>query len=271
MPAARRVLAAGMVATLMATAHAAEPPAGEAPVVLYAAGSLREALTTITAAWEAATGHRVAAQFGPSGVLRQRIEGGEPAQILASADTEHPQKLARAGGWGAPVVFVRNRLCALAVPAVQVPAGGLLELLLQPTLRLATSTPRVDPSGDYAWELFHRAEGLRPGAFATLSAKALQLTGASDSPQPPTGRSTYAWNLEQGRADVFLTYCTNAVAAQREVPALQVLAIPADLQVAAAYALTVRSGAPAAAQALADALLAPPAQAVFRRLGFAAP
>jgi opacity protein-like surface antigen len=29
------------------------------------------------------------------------------------ADIQHPQRLANAGAWGAPAVFVRNSLCAL--------------------------------------------------------------------------------------------------------------------------------------------------------------
>ncbi len=241
------------------------------PPAVFAAGSLREALTTIATALEARTGTRVALGFGPSGLLRERIEKGEAAQVFASADTEHPQRLANAGDWQAPVVFVRNRLCALVVPGLALTTDTMLDTLLRPEVRLATSTPKADPSGDYAWELFRRAELLRPGTFALLSAKALQLTGASDSPQPPAGRNAYAWNMEEGRADVFLTYCTNAIAAQRELPALRVVDMPAALRVSAAYALTVRRGAPAAASDFAQALLAPEAQAQFQRLGFAAP
>ena len=104
-----------------------------------------------------------------------------------------------------------------------------------------------------------------------LETKALQLTGGAQSAQAPAGRNTYAWVMEQNRADVFLTYCTNAVAARAEVPSLQVVAVPEALQVGAAYGLTVRAGASAHAQAFAQAVLQPPAQAVFRRLGFAAP
>ena len=47
--------------------------------------------------------------------------------------------------------------------------------------------------------------------------------------------------------------------------------LPPELQVGAAYGLTVRDGAPAAARAFAQALLAPPAQAVLQRHGFVAP
>ena len=138
-------------------------------------------------------------------------------------------------------------------------------------MRLGISTPKADPSGDYAWELFRRADALQPGATVRLQAKALQLTGAADSLPAPAGRNTYAWVMEQNRADVFLTYCTNAVAARAELPRLQVVAIPDALQVGAAYGVTVRADAPANAQAFAKVLLQPPAQSVFRRLGFAAP
>lgn len=260
------VILLGLAGAAMTSAFAQTPPPA-----IYAAGSLREALTSIATALEARTGNRVALTFGASGLLRERIEKGEAAQVFASADTEHPQRLANAGDWQAPVVFVRNWLCAVAAPALALTPDTLLDTLLRPGVRLATSTPKADPSGDYAWELFRKAELLRPGTFALLSAKALQLTGASDSPKPPAGRNAYAWNMDEGKADVFLTYCTNAVAAQRELPALRVVDIPADLQVSAAYALTVRHDATVAARDFAQALLAPEALAQFQRLGFAAP
>lgn len=241
------------------------------PVQVYAAGSLRDALTEIARDHEARTGQKVVLTFAASGLLRERIEQGAPAQVFASADTKHPQRLANQGQWQAPVVFTRNTLCALAQGAVAVTSDTLLGTMLQPQVRLGISTPKADPAGDYAWALFQKAEALQPGATARLEAKALQLTGGANSAQAPAGRNTYAWVMEQNRADVFLTYCTNAVAARAEVPSLQVVAVPEALQVGAAYGLTVRAGAPAQAQAFAQAVLQPPAQAVFRRLGFAAP
>ena len=241
------------------------------PVQVYAAGSLRDALTEIARDHEARTGQKVVLTFAASGLLRERIEQGAPAQVFASADTKHPQRLANQGQWQAPVVFTRNTLCALAQGTVAVTSDTLLGTMLQPQVRLGISTPKADPAGDYAWALFQKAEALQPGATARLEAKALQLTGGANSAQAPAGRNTYAWVMEQNRADVFLTYCTNAVAARAEVPSLQVVAVPEALQVGAAYGLTVRAGAPAQAQAFAQAVLQPPAQAVLRRLGFAAP
>lgn len=260
----RRLLGVLLAASMSAAA-------AQTPVSVYAAGSLREVLTEVAQAWQAQGGAPVALTFGASGLLRERIERGEPAQVFASADTDHPQRLATAGGWQPPVVFTRNAMCALAQPSVDASPPTLLATLLREDVRLGTSTPKADPSGDYAWELFRRAEALRPGAFAALAGKALQLTGGPDSPKPPAGRGTYAWVMEQRQADVFLTYCTNAVATRRELPQLRVVAVPPELQVAAAYGLAVREGAPPAAGAFARFLLAPAAQAVFARLGFGAP
>jgi molybdenum ABC transporter molybdate-binding protein len=253
------------------TKQAPSPSVDAAPIAVYAAGSLREVFTEIARDHQARTGQPVALTFGASGLLRERIEKGEGAQVFASADTQHPQRLAAAGGWQSPTVFVRNSLCALTQANVSTSPEGLLATLLDPAIRVGTSTPKADPSGDYAWELFRKADRLRPGAYATLDAKALKLTGGQDSPKAPAGRGTYAWVMDEGQADVFLTYCTNAVAAQQEVPRLKVVALPPALQVGAAYGLTVRQGAPAAAQAFAQALLAPPAQRTLARYGFAAP
>ena len=249
----------------MSSAHAQA-----SPLQLYAAGSLRDALTEVARQFEAQTGQAVGLTFGASGLLRERIEKGEPAQVFASADMDHPQRLAQAGGWTAPSVFALNQMCVLASPSVAASPETLLATMLRPDVRVGTSTPKADPSGDYAWALFRRAEVLQPGAYALLNAKALKLTGGADSPRPPPGRSTYAWIMGEGQADMFLTYCTNAVAAQREVPGLKIINVPPDLQVAARYGVAARQGDAAAAQLL-QYMVSPSAQAVLQRYGFGQP
>ena len=62
-----------------------------------------------------------------------------------------------------PVVFARNRLCALAAPHFVVTPDTLLDRLLDPRVKLGTSTPKSDPSGDYAWQLFEKADRLASG------------------------------------------------------------------------------------------------------------
>jgi molybdenum ABC transporter molybdate-binding protein len=267
-----RYAAVGLLALGISACQTVSPVVkAQEPVSVFAAGSLREALTAIAGEYEKNTGQRIELSFAASGLLRERIEKGEAAQVFASADTEHPQRLASTGQWQSPTVFVRNALCAITSDKISATPATLLATMLQADVRLGTSTPKADPAGDYAWLLFHRAEALQQGAFAQLDAKALKLTGGADSPQPPKGKGAYAWVMEQGQADIFLTYCTNAMAAQREVPRLRVVQLPAQLQVGAAYGLTVRTNAPASAQTFARSLGEPYAQTLFKRLGFAAP
>jgi molybdate transport system substrate-binding protein len=259
----RVLLASALMASSWHPAVAADP------VRLYAAGSLKAALTDVAKAYEGAYGTAVEAEFAASGLLRERIEEGEQADLFASANLQHPDAL-MAAGWGGPVaLFARNRLCALAQPKLDVSPATLLEVILDPDVRLGTSTPKADPSGDYAWQVFEKAEALRPGSFATLEAKALKLTGGPDSAKAPEGRNTYGWVMEENRADVFLTYCTNAVLARTEVPQLQIVGLPDELAVGADYGLIVRKEAPAEAWRLALFILAPEGQDVLADYGFA--
>jgi hypothetical protein len=123
----------------------AQPVAEVAPVQVYAAGSLREAFTEIARQHQARTGQKVALTFGASGLLRERIENGEPAHVFASADTDHPQRLAARGGWHAPVVFTRNALCALTSEQISASPETLLATLLRSDVRVGTSTPQGRP------------------------------------------------------------------------------------------------------------------------------
>lgn len=181
MTGAFHLAAAGMVA-LMASIPALH--AEEGVVRLHAAGSLRPALTELGQAFSKAHGTKVEAQFGSSGLLRERLKRGEGSDVCASADIGNPLALARAGKAGPVVLFARNRLCAVARPGLDVTPGTVLAAMLAPGTKLGTSTPRNDPAGDYAWQVFARADAVQPGARQALEAKALRLTGAPDSPRP---------------------------------------------------------------------------------------
>jgi molybdate transport system substrate-binding protein len=259
-----RLLLTGAFLMLSTLAHAET-------VSLYAAGSLKAALTEIAGAFEKHSGGKVRVEttFGPSGLLRERIEKGEPAHVFASADTGHPKRLADQGRSTGPLrVFARNQLCALARAGLAVAPERLLDTMLDPKIRLGTSTPKADPSGDYAFALFAKAEGVRPGAQAALESRALQLTGGPASERAPPDRNAYAWVMDTGKADLFLTYCTNAVLAQRELPSLQIVQIPAALNVGADYGMIVLKDAPAPATELARFMLAEAGQAILTKHGF---
>lgn len=274
----RPALAATAIAftTLVAAPPAAQAQGSPATVKVLAAGSLKNALTQVGRDYEAAhPGQRVEFVFGPSGLLRDRLQAGEAADVFASANMAHPMSLAQSGRAEPVDRFARNALCALAAPNFQLHGKRLAERFTDPLVKLATSTPKADPSGDYAFEMFDRieAQGQGPkGVAAALKARALQLTGGPDSPKPPAdGRSLYGQLVAEGKADVFITYCTNAQDAKRERAALQVLPIPADINVPAAYGLAVLKPASAAARQFSAFLLGPQGQQALASYGFSAP
>jgi molybdate transport system substrate-binding protein len=190
-----RVVAAAVAVLMSAPSHAADT------VLLHAAGSLREALDATAHAYEPDAGVTVKARYGASGLLKDEIAGGADAHVFASANMEHPRALALAGKSGPVVLFARNQLCALVRPGLAVTPATLLDRLLDPAVKVGTSTPKADPSGDYAWEAFRKAEARKPGSFALLEQKALQLTGGPASPLAPPGRSLYGVLVAQEKAD----------------------------------------------------------------------
>lgn len=247
------------------------PAKAEETVLLHAAGSLRAALTDVARDFEAAGGGKVQAKFGPSGSLKDEIAGGAKAEVFASANMEHPQALASAKRSAPVVLFARNRLCALVRPGLEVTTASLLERMLDPQVKLGTSTPKADPSGDYVWEVFRKAEKINAGAYAALEKKALQLTGGPASPPAPQGRSIYGELLAQGTADIFLTYCTNALGAQRDNSTQQIVKLPDALAVGADYGLTVMNGASVPAFKFALFILSAEGQRTMAKHGFTAP
>ena len=71
--------AVAMLGAMMESASAQES------VRLHAAGSLRSALSEIAERYEALTQTKIVAVFGASGLLRDRLAGGE------TGDSEHPR------------------------------------------------------------------------------------------------------------------------------------------------------------------------------------
>jgi ABC-type molybdate transport system substrate-binding protein len=268
-------LAVGVAVLALAGISAMVDAANQRVLNVYAAGSLRVPLLEIGRAFEARHPEvTVRDTFGASGLLKDRLMGGERADVFASANLEHPEALAAAGRAGPVQRFARNGMCALVRPGLDVTTETLVDRMLDPAVRLGTSTPRADPSGDYAWALFARVEQSgHPGARERLAAKALQLTGGPDAP-PATdaqGRSVYTTLVAGGQADLFLTYCTNTALAVREDPTLRRVDVPAAIQVAASYGVAVLAGAGPDARDFVAFLLSQDGQRVLAAHGFQPP
>jgi molybdate transport system substrate-binding protein len=240
----------------------------DSTIRVLAAGSLTGAFTELAKIYGAQTGDKVETAFGPSGLLLDRIEKGEAADLFASANMAHPETLAREGKASPAVVFVRNTLCGIARPDIHLTTANFLERILDPSVKLGTSTPKADPGGDYAWALFAKADTVKPGSRSALESKALQLVGGASSPPVPAGRNALAYFLEEHQADVFLAYCSSGQAAGG---GLDIVATPASLTVGADYGLAVvkhDTAREAVASRFAFFVLSPAGQAVLARYGF---
>jgi molybdate transport system substrate-binding protein len=167
---------------------------------VLAAGSLREVMTEIGDHYRRGTGADVTAVFGPSGVLRERIENGERADLFASADMGNPMQLLHAGRATRVVMFARNRLCGVALRRVGLTTANFLDRLLDPAIKFGTSTPKADLAGDYTWAMFRRTDALRPGSYAILDKKAQQIVGGPTSNANVGGKDPAVAALASGRS-----------------------------------------------------------------------
>ena len=257
-----RLIGAAVVLLLALAPHAGRAD----PLHIYAAGSLTGAFTDMVKALPSP--EEVAPPvFGPSGVLREKIQHGDAVDVFASADMDQPRTLSRERG-GLPVImFTRNRLCALGRTALGLMPDNLLDQLLDPTVRLATSTPGADPGGDYAWAVFARAEKVHPGAQAILQAKAQKLVGGPNTPVLVPGHGAVEGIFLADRADVMLGYCSSGLPVMRAIPGLSNVPLPVSLTVGPAYGLIVLSDQPLAAR-FALFVLSEQGQTILRQYGF---
>src|SRR6202000_1519707 len=127
------------MALISSTASASE-------LKVMAAGSLKDAFTAIFADFTKQYGAGFAPVYGPSGVLRERLQGGEAFDVFASAALPHAQALTDAGVSGASVMFTRNELCVVSSAGRDFTSSNLVETLLRPDVRIGTSTPKADPA-----------------------------------------------------------------------------------------------------------------------------
>jgi molybdate transport system substrate-binding protein len=235
---------------------------------VMSAGSLRAALTDLLHRFPPLSDTIDAPEFGPSGLLRQKIENDAAVDIFASADMEQPRRLAAGHPERMVINFARNSPCALTRPNLDLTQVNLLDRLLDPAVRLATSTPGSDPMGTYSWEVFARADALKPGAGATLEAKAKKLVGGGEkTPALAPGKGAVEGIFLADQADVMLIYCSAVPALQAEMPSLTSVKLPATLTVEPAYGMVIVDSKPVALR-FAAFVMSEEGQATLRSHGF---
>jgi len=233
---------------------------------VLAAGSLREAMNEIGERYGAATGTTVAAEFGPSGLLRERIDH---ADLLASADMGHPLKLLQEGRATRIAMFTRNTLCGIALPRVGLTTANFLDRLLDPV----GQARHLDTKGRSIRRLYldDVSPGRRraPGEFPDP-----QQQGAADRRRTFEQRSCRPKDpivaaLAAGRIDVMISYCSGAKSRLSQMPELQVAAVPREIAAGPEYGLAVLEGANPKAADLALFILSPDGQQILSRYGSA--
>lgn len=237
-------------------------------IQIYCAGSLREVINEIGSRFQAEFGPEVKVTAGPSGLLRERIETGDRPDVFASANMEHPRKLGGSGLAGPTVVFARNQLCVISRAKYGVTEENLLDKLLDPALRLGTSTPVLDPGGDYAWAMFRRADEIKPGSFERLTAKAQQFGRSSAFPPVKPGVLSLIEAFENDKVDMYVAYRTTARPLLGRVAGLAMTELPKALLVDAFFGLTLIKGSCSEAGHIVLYILAPEGQKMLADYGF---
>jgi len=194
-------------------------------ITVFAAASLADAFDEVGSAFTQATGVEVTFSFDASSALVQQIVQGAPADVVASADTTTMARL-HDGGLidGEPVVFATNHLALLVAGGNPLGIERLADLAAR-DIRVVVCAEQV-PCGRYAHELLERA--------------GVALTPASLE-QHARGVVT---KVAAGEADAGIAYATDGRGAEVEV-----VALPAELDVVAPYPAAVVAGAAPAAAA----------------------
>lgn len=230
----------------------------EREVVVFHAASLKDVFARLARAFESDfVGAKVVANAAGSQELRAQIEHGAAADVFASADRKHMDALLAEGLVSSPVVFACNE------PVMVVRAGlaAALETFadLPRAERVVVGAPEV-PIGAYTAQILQKAAGKLGSDFpARVRARIVS--------HELNVRQVLA-KVTLGEADAGIVYRSDALTAGDKV---HVVAIPAELNVAAEYPIAVLTAAPHPdlARRWIDVVRSPAGRGALQEAGFA--
>jgi molybdate transport system substrate-binding protein len=245
------LIAALVVSGCMAKARAED----QREITVFAAASLREAFEDLAKTFEAKTKVKVRLNLAGSQELRTQIEHGANADVFAAADQKHMDALITGKLADNPRVFARN------TPVVIVPKGNPAKVgafdQLPKAKKIVIGVPEV-PIGNYTLQILDKAGAeFKEKVLANVASRELNV------------RQVLA-KVTLGEADAGVVYKTDAMAGKDKV---EIIEIPAKVNVIAEYPVVVLSKAPhaAAAKAFVDLLLSGDGQKRLAAAGFVAP
>jgi molybdate transport system substrate-binding protein len=217
-------------------------------LVVSAASSLTDALTTCSKQFDAAT---VRLSFAGSDELAAQIRQGVKPDVYAAANTKLPDQLADEGLLEHPVNFATNEL---VVAAPDDSAVTSFDDLAKPGVKLVIGSETV-PVGSYTRQVL--------GALPAAQEKQILANVRSNEPDV----KGIVGKLTQGAADAGFVYRTDLV------DGLRAVTVPSTLQPVVEYGAGVVKGAkqPALAEQYLDGLRNGPCAKQLRSAGFGAP
>jgi molybdate transport system substrate-binding protein len=145
----------GLWVVLLAGCGGTSPPC-EGPLLVFAAASLRDALSEVTQGW---TGGEVRFNFAGSNVLAMQVEATQEADLFISADQQWMDRLERANRLveGTRRDLLANRLVVIVHSSVKI-ADASPTFLFRPGIRhLSLADPDAVPAGRYAKDWLERS------------------------------------------------------------------------------------------------------------------
>jgi molybdate transport system substrate-binding protein len=230
--------------------------AQDRPFIVFAAASLTEAVTEVSAAFTQETGIAVKTSFAASSVLARQIEAGAPATAFFAADEEWMDYLQSRNllAPGSRTDVLGNQLVLVAradsTASVKITSGPALVQALHGA-RIATGDPDSVPVGKYA-----KAALIKLGVWEQLQGR---LVRAEDV------RSALAF-VARGDAPFGIVYLTDAKIEKR-VKLLDVF--PQDTYPPIRYPIAMTAVAGADASRFVEFVTSKRAAAIFQSYGFA--
>lgn len=240
-------------------------------IQIASAGSTQAVIKQIAEDFCAAKGLRFELRYGPAGLLAQGIFDGISTDVYVSASSDGPRRLFEAGLFSNYKVIAQNRMVLVARPGLEFPDDDPLSWLAVPGLRLVTSTPGADPSGDYAAAFLDALSRRDPAFGQDLRARTKALFGAQLPDPGKVRQSASAKAVREGTADLFMVYETSAERIFAEHPTARAVPLPEDLSPRTSVCAALRIGSDAPAAMLFEHLSSDQAARTFREAGFLPP
>ena len=254
-PPARTLRHSKLALGVLLLSLAAQAAPDRAPVTVFAAASLTDALQEVARAYTATSGGTVRFSFAASSMLARQIESGAAADVFFSADEDWMDYLVRRDLVDPATrhSLLGNRLVLVA------PADSTVRLTIEPHFpllaalqggRLATGDPDTVPVGRYA-----RASLTSLGVWNDVAGRLV----AADNV-----RGALAF-VARGEAPLGIVYETDA----RIDSKVRIVGIfPEGSHAPIVYPVALTKGAAPAAGQFIEFLRGPVAQATFERYGF---